>query len=77
MGFITDLPVAQGCDDIYMVVDRLIKFAHFFTIQSRSSTSQVIELFFREVFKLHGLPKTIISDKDSRFMGVFWQALFR
>ena len=35
------------------------------------------ELFFREIFRLHGLPKTIVSDRDSRFMGVFWQELFR
>ena len=35
------------------------------------------ELFFREIFRLHGLPKTIINDRDSRFMGGFWQELFR
>jgi hypothetical protein len=34
-------------------------------------------MFFREVFRLHGLPKTIVSDRDSRFMGGFWQELFR
>ena len=34
------------------------------------------ELFFRDIFRLHGLPKTIISDRDSRFMGGFWQEIF-
>lgn len=52
-----------------MVVDRLTKFAHFFAIPSKHSTAQVADLFFREVFRLHGLPKTIISDIDNQFMG--------
>jgi hypothetical protein len=60
-----------------MVVDRLTKFAHFFPIATDFSAAQVAELFFREVFRLHGLPKTIISDRDSRFMSTFWQELFR
>jgi hypothetical protein len=59
------------------VVDRLTKFAHFFAIPSDYSAAQVAELFFREIFRLHGLPKTIVSDRDSRFMGGFWQELFR
>lgn len=59
-----------------MVVNRLTKFAHFFAISSQSSTSQVAELFFREVFRLHGLPKAIASDKDNRFMGGFSRSCF-
>jgi len=39
--------------------------------------TQVVKLFFREAFRLHGLPKTIISDRDNRFMGGFWQELFQ
>ena len=60
-----------------MVVDRLTKFEHFFAIPSKFSAAQVAELFFRDVFRLHGLPKTIVSDRDSRFMGGFWQELFQ
>ena len=59
------------------MVDKLTKFAHFFAIPTRFSAAQVVEVFFKDVFKLHGLPKTIISDRDSRFMGGFWQELFR
>ena len=62
---------------MYVVVDRLTKFAHFFSISSDYSTAQVAELFFREVFRLHELPKTIVSDRDSGFTGAFWQELFR
>ena len=77
MDFIRGLPKVQGRDCLYVVVDRLTKFAHFFSIPSDYSAAQVAELFFREVFRLHGLPKTIVSDRDSRFTGAFWQELFR
>ena len=77
MDFITRLPKVQGRDCLYVVVDRLTKFAHFFAISSYYSTAQVAELFFREVFRLHELPKTIVSDQDSRFTGAFWQEIFR
>ena len=60
-----------------MVVDRLTKFAHFFAISSNYSASQVADLFFREVFRLHGIPKTIVSDRDSKFTNAFWKELFR
>ena len=58
------------------MVDRLTKFAYFFAISSDYSTSQVADLFFRELFRLHGLPKTIVSDRDSKFTIAFWQVLF-
>jgi hypothetical protein len=77
MDFITRLPQVQGKDCIYVVVDKLTKFTHFFSISSKYSAARVAELFFREVFRLHGLPKTIVNDRDNRFMGGFWQELFR
>jgi hypothetical protein len=76
MDFITRLPLVQSKDCIYVVVERLTKFAHLFAISSKYSAAQVAELFFGEVFRLHGLPKTILSDRDSRFMGGFWQEMF-
>jgi hypothetical protein len=77
MDFITGLPKTQGKDCIFVVVDRLTNFAHFFAIATDFNAAQVAELFFREIFRLHGLPKTIVSDRDSRFMSTFWQELFR
>jgi hypothetical protein len=59
------------------VVDRLTKFAHFFSIAIDFSSTQVAELFFREISRLHGVPKTIVSDRDSRFMSTVWQEMFR
>jgi hypothetical protein len=59
------------------VVDRLTKLAHFYAIPTEYSVVQVAEVFFREVFKLHGLSKNIVGDRDSRFIGTFWRELFR
>jgi hypothetical protein len=68
MDFIIGLPLVWGKDCIYVVVDKLTKFSHFFAISSKYSTVQVAEMFFRELFWLQGLPKTIVSDRDNRFM---------
>ena len=59
-----------------MVVDRLTKFSHFFAVTSTISSSEVVSLFFKDVFRLHGFPKTIISDRDNKFTSAFWQSLF-
>lgn len=77
MDFITGLPRVQGRDSIFVVVDRLTKFAHFYTIAVDWSASQVAELFFQEVFRLHSLPRTIVRDRDSKFLSTFWQELLR
>ena len=77
MDFITGLPMVQGRYYLYVVVDILTKFTHFFAISSYYSATHVAKLFFREVFRLHVLPKTIVSDKDCKFTGAFWQELFQ
>jgi hypothetical protein len=77
MDFITGLPKVWGKDCIYVVVGRLTKFAHFYAIPIEYSIVQVANHFFREVFRLHGLPKNIVSDRDSQFIGTFWRELFR
>ena len=77
MDFITSLPKVQSKDGIYVVVDRLTKFSHFCTMSKEYIIVQVAKIFFREVFKLHGFSKNIVSDKDSRFIGTFWRELFQ
>jgi hypothetical protein len=67
----------KGRDCIFVVVDRLTKFAHFLTIPTDYKAIQVAELFFREVFRLHDLPKHIVNDRDGRFTNAFWQELFK
>ena len=72
MDFVTRLPMVQGKDCIFVIVDRLTKYTHFFAISTHYTAAQVAEMFFRDIFRLHGLPKTIVSDQDNRFMGRFW-----
>ena len=76
MDFITQLPKYQGKDNIYVLVDRLKKFAHFFAVTSTIYASEVATLFFKGIFRLHGFPIIIISDRDSKFTSAFWKALF-
>jgi hypothetical protein len=76
MDFITGLPKVQGKDCIYVVVDKLTKYAHFFAIPSEYKAPQVAKLFFREIFRLHGLPRVIVSNRDRRFLSALWQELF-
>jgi hypothetical protein len=76
MDFITSLPKVQGKECIYVVVDRLTKFSHLYSIPIEYNIVQVAELFFREVFRLHGFSRNIISDRDKRFIGTFWRELF-
>jgi hypothetical protein len=77
MDFITGLPKVQGKDCIYVVVDRLTKFAHFYAIPTEYNTVQVADIFFREVFRFHGLSKNIVSDRHNQFIGTFYRELFR
>ena len=55
-----------------MVIEMLTKFTHFYAISTYYSTSKVAYLFFREVFRLHELPKYIVSDWDKIFLSEFW-----
>ena len=75
MDFITGLPKVLSKDCIFVVVDRLTKFAIFFT--TSLIVAQVDELLFKEVFILHGLPKSIVSDRDNIFFSAFWKELFK
>ena len=77
MDFITGFPKVQGKDCIYTMVDKLTKFPYFFTISLDYSVKKVAELFFREVFRPHELPKNIVSDRDSKFMDAFRKELFK
>ena len=77
MDFITGFPISLGKDCIYVVVDRLNKFSHLFSVTFSFSSAQVADIFFKEIFRLHGLPKSIVSDRDGRFMSDFWQEIFR
>jgi hypothetical protein len=78
MDFIVQLPsTPRGHDAILVVVDRLTKRAHFIATKTAVSAPEVAQLFIDNIFRLHGLPKTIVSDRDPRFVGAFWRSLFQ
>ncbi|KAJ9519489.1 hypothetical protein QJQ45_000577 [Haematococcus lacustris] len=78
MDLITQLPsTAAGHDAIVVFVDRLTKMIHAVPTTTTVSASILARTFFDHVFRLHGLPKVIVSDRDPRFTSTFWTELFR
>jgi len=73
MDLITDLPKSEGDEAILIVSDRLSEMAHFLPGTKEMDARQFSELFMREIFRLHGLPKDIITDRGSRFTSDLWK----
>lgn len=77
MDFITGLPKSFGFTVIMVVIDRLTKYAHFVAMKTDYSSKSVAEAFMTNIVKLHGIPKSIVSDRDKVFTSSFWQQLFK
>ena len=76
MDFIEALPKVGGKSVILTVVDRFSKYAHFIPLGHPYTTESVARVFFAEVVRLHGIPASIVSDRDPVFTSAFWKALF-
>jgi hypothetical protein len=75
--FITGLPKSKGFEAIMVVVDRLSKYSHFILLKHPYTAKTVPEAFVKEVVRLHGIPLSLVSDRDPLFISHFWRELFK
>ena len=72
MDFIVELSESGGHTKILVVVDRFSKMAHFIPLSTDTPIKEIANIFLREIWRLHGLPNSVVSDRDSRFQSRFW-----
>lgn len=71
LDFITGLPKSKGYEVVLVVVDRLYKYSHFILLKHPYTAKSIVELFVKEIVRLHGIPKSLISDRDPLFVSHF------
>jgi len=76
MDFIEGLPKSQGREVILVVVDRFSKYADFIALSHPYTAEVATQAYLDNIYKHHGLPRSIVSDRDTIFLSSFWQALF-
>jgi hypothetical protein len=77
MDFIVGLPKLDNKSFNMMFIDPLSKYAHFYALQHSFTASTTAQLFMDNIFKLHGMPHSIVFDRDPTFTSNFWQELFK
>jgi transposase InsO family protein len=77
LDFVEGLPKSEGYDVILVVIDKFTKYAYFLALAHPFTALQVAKLYFNQVYRLHGLPQAIISDRDKIFTSALWQDLFK
>jgi hypothetical protein len=76
LNLVFGLLLSSGFDSILVVKDRLTKHTNYIPCLTTIDAPATAELFFHEIFRLHGLPKTIVSDRGPQFASKFWRCLF-
>ena len=76
MDFIDGLPRSVGFESVFVVVDLLSKYAHFIPLKHLYTTIIVVAAFVKEIVRLHGIPRSIVSYRDRVFLSHFWSELF-
>ena len=76
MDFVVGLPKSlQGYASVWVIVDRVTKSAHFLRVKVNYPLNKLAELFIQEIVRLHGVPSSIMSDRDPKFTSHFWESL--
>ena len=77
MDFITGvLRIKKQNESIMVVVDKLTKETHFILIKSTYNAINTADIFIKEIFRLHGIPKIVVTDRDTKFTSNLWKSLF-
>ena len=77
MDFITNLPLVDGYDAICTFVDCYTKQAHFIPCSTKINAEQLAKLYIKNIFKLHGLSRVMIGDRDTKFTSQYWRTLMK
>ena len=75
MDFVTHFPwTSRGHDTVWVIVDRLPKLEHFLVVRTTFTLEEFCRLYIQEIVRLHGVPTSIVSDRNPRFMTHFWKS---
>jgi hypothetical protein len=78
MDFIVGLPrTTKGFDSIWVIIDRFTKIAHFLPVKTDHPVAVYAQLYIARILRLHGVPKTIVSDRGPQFVSKFWEELHK